>query len=94
MSKPYTVEMAPGCYQGPTAPVVSRHSTLALAVKRARSSDRYCVWGPKLNGRNARLYTPPERDDPRVGYGRYGNGPKAGEPSLAECVVAAEAARK
>lgn len=39
----YEVRLAPGCYSGPTAPMVSRHRTLAAAVRQARRSDRWVV---------------------------------------------------
>ena len=42
---PYQVELAPGCYKGPDAPVASRHRTLDAALKAARKSDRLAIYG-------------------------------------------------
>jgi hypothetical protein len=46
MSAQYThaVVLAAGCYSGPDAPIVSRHRTLAAALKAARRSDRLTIY--------------------------------------------------
>ncbi len=40
----HAVALAAGCYSGPDAPIVSRHRTLAAALKAARRSDRLTVY--------------------------------------------------
>lgn len=84
----YEVRLAPGCYRGPEAPLVSRHRTLRAAVARARRSDRYQV---ERSDSSRCLWRPPARKTPGLGPGLYGTGPQRGEPTLAQCV--ADAAR-
>lgn len=65
---PYVVTLAPGCYSGPDAPVVSRHRTWDAALMAASKSDRLCAEGPH---RSASI---PAQGDKRLGAGRLGNG--------------------
>lgn len=69
--------VAPGCH-GPNerAPTLSWHKTFALAVARARRSDRVTVMDAETGGR---CWTLPQQNDPELGAGRYGNGAKRGK---------------
>lgn len=69
MSYPYEVVLAPGCYGGPSAPVVSRHRSLEAAVRQARRSDRWRV-EPATN--SVCLYQAQSRQPTRWGYGLFG----------------------
>ena len=66
---PYEVVLAPGCYRGPSAPVVSRHRTLEAAVRQARRSDR---WRVEPAARSVCLYQAQSHQPTRWGYGLYG----------------------
>ena len=62
MSFKYEIRLALGCYSGPESPLISRHKTLAAAVKAARKSDRLQV---ELNGK--RIYKPLSKRPELVG---------------------------
>jgi hypothetical protein len=67
---PYQVVLAPGCHSRPHNPLVSRHRTLAAAVRRAMQSDRLRVEPAThavclFQGRSRQLH-------PQYGYGLYG----------------------
>ncbi len=66
---PYVVETAPGCYDGPDAPIRSRHATWTAALNAASKSDRAVAVHP--DGRRAQI---DRQDDRRYGTGRFGNG--------------------
>lgn len=82
----FEVVAAPGCHREPIAPVVSRHRTLAAAVRAARRSDRLRV-EPACS--SVCLYQAVSRQPTKHGYGLYG-GPDA--RPFYECLREAEAA--
>lgn len=69
MAKYYT-EVASGCYRGPVAPTVYTHRTWAAAKRAALKSDRLVA----VNVDTGERFQIPQQNDPRLGYGRYGNG--------------------
>ena len=68
---------------------MSSHKTLAAAVRAARKSDRLCV---QHCSSYTTLYVAECRNDEKLGYGRFGNGPDRHEPSLREAIAAARQA--
>lgn len=85
---PFEVRLRPGCYAGPDAPLVSRHRTLAAAVRQARRSDR---WQVERSDRHGCIWAAEPRPSP-YGPGLYGMPRRRGEPSLRACIAAAERA--
>ncbi len=82
----FFVELAQGCYTSPTSPIISRHRTIEGAIRAARKSDRLVV----ATETGVVVYRPPQRNG-RLGVGRYGEGPRKGEPTIRESVAAAKA---
>lgn len=81
---PYEVRMAPGCYSGPGAPLVSRHRTLRAAVARARRSNRLVVERTACSGV---IWRVSQYRDVGLGPGLYG---QPDVRPLAACVREAE----
>lgn len=65
----YEVVVAPGCHREPYAPVVSRHRSLAAAVRRAMRSDRLRV-EPATH--SVCLFQAQSRQPTEYGYGLFG----------------------
>ncbi len=69
MSHQYEVVVAPGCHREQSNPVVSRHRSLAAAVRRAMQSDRLRV-EPAESA--VCLFQASSRQPTPQGYGLYG----------------------
>ncbi len=66
----YICELGAGCYTAVDAPVVSRHKSWDLAVRKALTSDRLVAVDTE-SGRRLQI---PSQGDRKLGAGRYGNG--------------------
>lgn len=66
---PYEVRIAPGCYSGPEAPLVSQHVTLEEAVAVARRSNRLVV---ELSTAHGTVWRATQYRRSRHGDGLYG----------------------
>jgi hypothetical protein len=66
----YYVELAPGCYGGAFAPIISTHRTWAAAKRKAHKCDRLVA----VNEATGERYIIAPQGDARLGAGRYGRG--------------------
>lgn len=69
MKHKYEVVIAPGCHGKVFAPVVSRHRSLAAAVRQAMKSDRVEV---QPTDSHVTLFRAQSKQPTRWGYGCYG----------------------
>jgi hypothetical protein len=65
----YYVELAPGCYGGAFAPIISTHRSWSAAKSRAERCDRIVA----VNQATGERYMIPAQNDALLGFGRYGN---------------------
>lgn len=84
----YEVVMAAGCHRDSTPPVVSRHRSLAAAVRRARRSDRLAV---EPADSAVTIYRAQSQQPTKYGFGCYGG---ADTRPFAVCLAEAVAAER
>jgi hypothetical protein len=90
----YLVCDAPGTHAMASPPICSRHRSLRAAVASARRSDRLALYvRDRVTGRVRWVWQAPQRNHERYGTGRFGVGPRHGEPTIAQIIAAIEANR-